>query len=109
MSHWSSVPLGAPDPILGLVEAFKLDPSPDKVRPPLTRRSPPFGACCWPDARLSGQGLVSVAPSPTVVRRVRRARFCRAPARRGPVVGAGPVALPGVAVRVGLRLGLKLG
>lgn len=73
MSHWSSVPLGAPDPILGLVEAFKLDPSPDKVRPPLTRRSLPFGARRWPDARLSGQGLVSVAPSPAVVRRGRRA------------------------------------
>ena len=32
MSSWSNVPLGPPDPILGLVDAFKQDTHPDKVR-----------------------------------------------------------------------------
>merc|ERR1719291_146296 len=30
-AHWSAVPAGPPDPILGLVEAFKLDTRPEKV------------------------------------------------------------------------------
>ena len=28
---WSGVPLGPPDPIVGMVEAFKLNPHPKKV------------------------------------------------------------------------------
>lgn len=105
MSHWAGVPLGPPDPILGLVEAFKLDPSPDKVRPlrpPLPRRAARH--CCLPICGR-GRGWWTVRRHPPVVSSGQgmfygRARSCCASARRGQGIGeaaAGAVWVPSTA------------